>query len=185
MYLGKKASSHKFVLFSGKLKYIMVFPCSSVGKESACNTGDMGSIPESGRSPEKEMAAHSSILAWRIPWTEESGRYSVHGVARIGHDLVTKPPPALKCVIFLDFQMASNLSMPREFLECIFMPKPLTVWIRINWKILKEVGIPDHLTCLLRNVYAGQEATGQDMHNRLVPNRKRSPSRLYIVILFI
>ena len=39
------------------------------------------------------------------------------------------------------------------------MPKPLTVWITINWKILKEMGIPDHLTCLLRNIYAGQEAT--------------------------
>ena len=33
------------------------------------------------------------------------------------------------------------------------------VWITINWKILKEMGIPDHLTCLLRNLYAGQEAT--------------------------
>ena len=39
------------------------------------------------------------------------------------------------------------------------MPKPFTVWIIINWKILKEMGIPDHLTCLLRNLYAGQEAT--------------------------
>ena len=39
------------------------------------------------------------------------------------------------------------------------MPKPLTVWITINWKILKEMGIPDHLACLLRNLYAGQEAT--------------------------
>ena len=39
------------------------------------------------------------------------------------------------------------------------MPKPLTVWITINWKILKEMGILDHLTCLLRNLYAGQEAT--------------------------
>ena len=39
------------------------------------------------------------------------------------------------------------------------MPKPLTVWITINWKILKEMEIPDHLTCLLRNLYAGQEAT--------------------------
>ena len=39
------------------------------------------------------------------------------------------------------------------------MPKPLTVWITANWKILKEMGIPDHLTCLLRNLYAGQEAT--------------------------
>ena len=39
------------------------------------------------------------------------------------------------------------------------MPKPLTMWITINWKILQEMGIPDHLTCLLRNLYAGQEAT--------------------------
>ena len=39
------------------------------------------------------------------------------------------------------------------------MPKPLTVWITINWKILKEMGIPDHPICLLRNLYEGQKAT--------------------------
>ena len=39
------------------------------------------------------------------------------------------------------------------------MPKPSIVWITINWKILQEMGVPDHLTCLLRNLYAGQEAT--------------------------
>ena len=44
------------------------------------------------------------------------------------------------------------------------MPKPLTVWITINWKILKEMGIPDHLSCLLRNLYAGQEATVRTGH---------------------
>ena len=44
------------------------------------------------------------------------------------------------------------------------MPKHLTVWITINWKILKEMGIPDHLTCLLRNLYAGQEATVRNGH---------------------
>ena len=37
--------------------------------------------------------------------------------------------------------------------------KPLTVWITRNWKIAKEMGIPGHLTCLLRNLYASQEAT--------------------------
>ena len=46
------------------------------------------------------------------------------------------------------------------------LPKPLTVWITINWKILKEMGIPDHLTCLLRNLYAGQEATVKTGHGR-------------------
>ena len=44
------------------------------------------------------------------------------------------------------------------------MPKPLTVWITIKWKILKEMGIPDHLICLLRNLYAGQEATVRTGH---------------------
>ena len=44
------------------------------------------------------------------------------------------------------------------------MPKPLTVWITINWKILNEMGIPDHLTCLLGNLYAGQEATVRTGH---------------------
>ena len=44
------------------------------------------------------------------------------------------------------------------------MPKPLTVWITIDRKILKENGIPDHLTCLLRNLYAGQEATVRTGH---------------------
>ena len=55
------------------------------------------------------------------------------------------------------------------------------------WKILKEMGIPDHLTCLLRNPYAGQEATVRTgkWNHRLVSNRKRSMSRLYIVTLLI
>ena len=39
--------------------------------------------------------------------------------------------------------------------------KPLTVWITKKWKILKEMGLPEHLTCFLRNLYAGQEATAR------------------------
>ena len=42
--------------------------------------------------------------------------------------------------------------------------KPLAVWITTNWKILKEMWTPDHLTCLLRNLYAGQKATGRTRH---------------------
>ena len=56
------------------------------------------------------------------------------------------------------------------------------------WKILQEMGISDHLTCLLRNLYAGQEGTVRTEHgttNRLVPNWERSTSRLYIVTLLI
>ena len=46
------------------------------------------------------------------------------------------------------------------------MPKPLAVWITTNWKILKEVGIPDPLTCLLRNLCAGQEARVRIGHGK-------------------
>ena len=68
---------------------MMGFPGSSVGKEStfyAGDTGDMGSIPGSGRSLEEGMATHSSILAWRIPWTEEPGRLQSTGLQRVEHD---------------------------------------------------------------------------------------------------
>ena len=63
------------------------------------------------------------------------------------------------------------------------MPKALTVWITKNWKILQVTGIPDYLTCLLRNLYAGQEATIRTGHgaNKL----GKSTSRLYIVTLLI
>ena len=47
------------------------FPGGSDGKASAYNVGDLGSIPGLGRSLEKEMATHSSTLAWKIPWMEE------------------------------------------------------------------------------------------------------------------
>ena len=49
----------------------------------------------------------------------------------------------------------------------LIMPKPLTVWITINWKILQEIEIPDHLTCLLRNLYSGQEATVRNGHGTI------------------
>ena len=45
---------------------------------------------------EKEMATHSSILVWKIPWTEESGRLQ-SGLQRVEHDLATRPPPYIIC----------------------------------------------------------------------------------------
>ena len=56
-----------------------------------------------------------------------------------------------------------NSRKPSTF-ALLTMPKPLTVWITTNWKILKEIGIPDHLTWLLRNLYAGQEVTVRTGH---------------------
>ena len=51
----------------------MGFPSGSVVKNPPANSGDAGSIPGSGRSFEKDMATHSSILAWETPWIEEPG----------------------------------------------------------------------------------------------------------------
>ena len=58
-------------------------------------------------------------------------------------------------------------------------PKPLTVWITTNCKILQEMGIPDHLTCLLRNLYAGQEATVRTGHGTTY--RNGTISMLYVL----
>ena len=58
------------------------FPGGSDGKASACNAGDRGSIPGSGRSLEKEMATHSSILAWGNPMDRGAWYATVHGVAK-------------------------------------------------------------------------------------------------------
>ena len=49
----------------------------------------------------------------------------------------------------------------------IIILKPLTAWITTNWKILKEIRIPDHFTCLLRNLYVGQEATVKTAHGTM------------------
>ena len=66
---------HRYVGFQG----------GASGKESTYNAGDVrdtGSIPGSGRSLEEGVATHSSILAWRIPWTEEPGGVTVHRVTK-------------------------------------------------------------------------------------------------------
>ena len=65
------------------------FPGGSVVKNPPANAGDaedVGSIPGKGRSPREGMATHSSILAWKIPWTEELGGLQSMGSQRVQHD---------------------------------------------------------------------------------------------------
>ena len=103
----------------------------------------------------KEMTAHSSILAWRIPGTEEPGELLSMGLHRVGHDwsnfcwVIKKAREFQKNIYFcfIDYTKA---------FDCVDHNK--------LWRILKEMGIPDHLTCLLRNLYAGQEATVRTGH---------------------
>ena len=65
------------------------FPGGSNDEESACNAGDLGLIPGSGRSLAKGMATHSSVLAWRIPWTEEPRGVQSMGSQRLRHKWAT------------------------------------------------------------------------------------------------
>ena len=64
----------------------MDFPGGSDDKESACNAGDLGSIPGLGRSAGEGMATHSSVLAWIIPGTRAPGGLLSMGSHRVGHD---------------------------------------------------------------------------------------------------
>ena len=102
--------------------------------------------------------------------------------------------PEIKFPISTGLSKKQESSRKTSISALLTLPKPSTVWITINcrdqnklWKILKEMGIPDYLTYLLKNLCAGQEATVRKWtwNNRLVPNRKRSTSRLHVVTLLI
>ena len=87
------------------------FPGGSDGKESTCNAGDLGSIPGSGRSPGRGHTTHSSILAWRIPWTEEPG-----GLQSLGSELDTTKQ-------LLVTRSRSGRSQEPRFLVCRLKPR--------------------------------------------------------------
>ena len=78
---------------------LLDFPGGSEVKASAWNAGDLGSIP--GDPLEKEMATHSSLLAWEIPWTEEPGGLQSMRLQRVGHDDHT--PDRYICVLYGNF----------------------------------------------------------------------------------
>ena len=80
---GAKISFIRVLYFSS---YRFYTPGSSDGKESACSTEHLGLIPGSEDPLEKRKTTHSSIIAWRIPWTEESSRLQSKGLQRGGHD---------------------------------------------------------------------------------------------------
>ena len=141
---------------------------------------------------EKAMAPHSSTFAWKIPWTEEPGGLQSMGSLRVGHDWATSL--SLFTFHALEKEMASHSSVLAWRIPGRVEPGGLpsmgshrvrhdwsdlaaaAACFIVNakdfdcvdhnklWKILKEMGIPDHLTCLPRNQYAGQEATVKTGH---------------------
>ena len=112
------------------------------------------------------MAIHSSILAWRIPWTEEPGGLQFKGLQIVRHNCATN-------FHFSLFSKEPEFKLPRFhwitekgtqfhksiyfcFIDCTKARNPLC-GSQQTVEILQELGIPDHLTCLLRNLCAGQE----------------------------
>ena len=79
-------------------------------------------------------------------------------------DLEKAEEPEIKLLTSAGSSKKQESSRKTSTFALLTMSKPLTVWITKNWKILKQMGIPDHLTCLLRNLYAGQETTVRTGH---------------------
>ena len=109
-------------------------------------------------SLKKGLATHSSIRAWRIPWTEELGGLQSMGLQRVRHDSTTDTD--IYMPIYLLFQF---VPLQQENSRKTSTPASLTMLKPFDcvdhnklWKILQEMEIPDHLTCLLKNLYAGQ-----------------------------
>ena len=81
--------SNLYSIFWVGLTLFKGFASGPVGKNppaSAVGSGDLGSIPGSGRTPGGGNGTHSSILAWKIPWTEESGGLQFMGLQRLRHN---------------------------------------------------------------------------------------------------
>ena len=87
------------------------FPGGSVGKESACNVGDQGSILGLGRSPGEGNGNPFQYSCLENLMDRAAWQATVHGVARIGHNLVTKPPPVkLKFYIWFTLSLFDNIT---------------------------------------------------------------------------
>ena len=79
-------------------------------------------------------------------------------------DLEKAEEPEIKLPASIGSQKKQESSRKTSTSALLTMPKPLIVWFTTNWKILKEMGTPEYLSCLLRNLYAGQEATVRTGH---------------------
>ena len=115
-----------------------------------------------------------SKLGFKNTWTKNFQMFKL--------DLEKAEEPEIKLPNSAGSSKKQESSRKTSTSALLTMPKPLTVWITTKFLILKEMEIPDHLTYLLRNLYAGQEAT---VRTRLVPKWERSTSRLYIVTVLI
>ena len=117
-------------------------------------------------------SVHSVVSNFVTPWTaahhaslsitnsESLLKFMSIELVMPSSHLILCRPPSPPSFSLSHLQYFDHLIRRTESLEILTTPKPLTVWITTNCgKFFKRLGISDHLTCLLRNLYAGQEAT--------------------------
>ena len=104
----------------------------------------------------KNSPSYASIVNMKPTWTENFHMYKL--------DLQKAAEPETKLPTSTGSLKRQENSRKTSISTLLSIQKPLTVWITTNWKILQEMGIPDHLTWFLRNLYAGQEATVRTGH---------------------
>ena len=130
----------------------MGFPGGPHGKEFSCNAGGPSLIPGLGRCPGEEASfSKFSKPGFNSTWTMNFQMFKL--------DLEKPEKPEIKLPTSTGSSKKQESSRKTSTSALLITPKPLTVSITTNWKILQEMGILDHLACLLRNLYAAQEAT--------------------------
>ena len=82
-------------------------------------------------------------------------------------DLEKTEKPEIKLPTSIGSSKKQESSIKTSTSALLTMTKPLIVWITTNWEILQEMGVPDHLTCLLRNLYVGQEEAVRNRHGTM------------------
>ena len=93
----------------------MGFPCSLVGKESACNAGDPGSIPGSERSPGEGNGNPLQDSCLENPMDRGDWQATVHGVTIVGHDLATKPPPQVEVYVIANIRILTLAKIANSY----------------------------------------------------------------------
>ena len=137
---------------------------SKFGKLSSGHRTGKGPIPKKGNAKECSnyhtiaLISHISKVMLKILQARLQ-QYVNHELADFKLVLEKVEEPEIKLPTFAGSSKKQESSRKTSTSASLTTPKPLTVWITTNWKILKEMGISDHITCLLRNLYAGQEAT--------------------------
>ena len=96
-------------------------------------------------------------------------------------DLEKAEEPEIKLPISVGSSKKQESSRKTPISALLTTPKPLTVWITTNWKILQELGIPHHLTCLLRNLYAGQK---QQLELDMEQQTGSKPGKEYVKVVY-